>query len=79
MALTSGSASALASVKGINGAIIAAGVAAEREVYSSAFKLVYLVSLAFGGTRHLLRLAFGWLLGARSSIRIAVLFYTILA
>ncbi|KAK5203332.1 hypothetical protein LTR41_010975 [Exophiala xenobiotica] len=49
LALTSGSASALASVKGINDAIIGAGVAAEREVYTSAFKLVYLVSLAFGG------------------------------
>ena len=49
MALTSGSASALAAVKGITPAIIAAGVDAEKSVYASAFKLVFLVSLAFGG------------------------------
>ncbi|OQV04625.1 hypothetical protein CLAIMM_09480 [Cladophialophora immunda] len=48
LALTSGSASALASIKNITPAIIAAGADAIKTVYAEAFKLVFLVSLAFG-------------------------------
>ncbi|KAK5527314.1 hypothetical protein LTR07_001086 [Exophiala xenobiotica] len=49
LALTSGSASALASIKDITPAIIAAGADAIKTVYAEAFKLVFLASLAFGG------------------------------
>ncbi|KAK7894811.1 hypothetical protein LTR67_005550 [Exophiala xenobiotica] len=48
LALTSGSASALASIKDITPAIIAAGADAIKTVYAEAFKLVFLASLAFG-------------------------------
>ena len=49
VALTSGSTSGLQAVKGITAAIIAAGVDAEKGVYADAFRLVFEVSLAFGG------------------------------
>jgi hypothetical protein len=49
VALTSGSASALGSIKDITPAIIAAGADAIKTVYAEAFKLVFLASLAFGG------------------------------
>ncbi|KAJ9614616.1 hypothetical protein H2200_002753 [Cladophialophora chaetospira] len=49
VALTSGSASALEAVRGITPAIIAAGVDAEKSVYAGAFKLVFEVSMVFGG------------------------------
>lgn len=45
-ALMSGSASA---VKGVTPAIIAAGEEAMKAVYSKTFRLIYLVSIAFGG------------------------------
>ncbi|EON65856.1 hypothetical protein W97_05098 [Coniosporium apollinis CBS 100218] len=48
-ALTSRSAAALGAVEGITPAIIAAGAKAVQTVYADAFRLVYLVSLAFGG------------------------------
>jgi len=47
--LTSGSATAIGSVEGVTPAIIAAGGGALQTVYADALKLVYLVSLAFGG------------------------------
>ncbi len=49
VALTSGSASALEAVRGISPAIIAVGIDAEKGVYAGAFKLVFEVSVAFGG------------------------------
>ena len=50
VALTSGSEAALAAVKGITPAIIAAGNTATKDVYASGFRLIFLVSLAFAGT-----------------------------
>jgi len=49
VALTSGSAAGLNSIEGINSRIIAAGIAAQKGVYGGAFRLVFLVSIAFGG------------------------------
>ena len=48
-ALSSGSSSALGSLEGITPAIIAAGRIALQTVYANAFRLVFLVSIAFGG------------------------------
>lgn len=48
VALTTGSAAGLASIPGITPAIIAAGAGAIKQVYSDAFRLVFLVSIAFG-------------------------------
>lgn len=48
-AITSGSAAALSSVEGINTAIMAAGANALKGVYADAFRVVYLVSIVFGG------------------------------
>lgn len=47
-ALTSGSSSAVETVPGITPEISATGVEALKAVYSSAFRLIYLVGMAFG-------------------------------
>jgi hypothetical protein len=48
VALTSGSPAAIDTVPGITPEIIAAGVDALKGVYSSGFRLIYLVGLTFG-------------------------------
>lgn len=48
VALTSGSPAAIDTVPGITPEIIAIGVDALKGVYSSGFRLIYLVGLAFG-------------------------------
>jgi hypothetical protein len=49
--VVSGSADAVSTVEGVTPDIIAAGVDAMKSVYADAFRLVFLVSLAFGGRR----------------------------
>lgn len=47
--LMSGSVGAMSTLKGVSPAIIAAGEEALKSVYADAFRLIYLVSLVFGG------------------------------
>ncbi|KAK5051382.1 hypothetical protein LTR84_003034 [Exophiala bonariae] len=49
VALTSGSVDGISSIEGITPGIVAAGIAAQKSVYAGAFRVVFLVSIAFGG------------------------------
>lgn len=48
VAFLSGSSKALGLVQGVTGAVLAAATEAEKGVYAQAFKLIFLVTLAFG-------------------------------